>query len=87
MKGEGVRARREQLVRDHVAAENANDHVAALATFVQARYEYVASDEVYDGAEEVLVHWRELERAFPDQVIEIVALPRSDDARAKVSLS
>lgn len=80
MKGEGVRAKREQLVRDHVAAENANDHVAALATFVHARYEYVASDEVYDGTEEVLVHWRELEGAFADQVVEIVALHSSDDA-------
>jgi steroid delta-isomerase-like uncharacterized protein len=35
---------------------------------------------VYDGAEEVMAHWRELDRAFPDQEIEVVKLHSSDDA-------
>jgi steroid delta-isomerase-like uncharacterized protein len=73
-------ARREELVRKHVEAENAADYETALATFQHPRYEYVATDEVYDGAEEVLAHWRELDRAFPDQEIEIVALHNADDA-------
>jgi steroid delta-isomerase-like uncharacterized protein len=73
-------ARREQLVRKHVKAENAADYETALATFQHPRYEYVANDEVYDGAEQVIGHWRELDRAFPDQEIEIVALHTSDDA-------
>jgi steroid delta-isomerase-like uncharacterized protein len=72
--------RREQLVRKHVEAENAADYEAALATFEHPRYEYVATNEVYDGAEEVRAHWEELTRAFPDQEIEIVALHSSDDA-------
>jgi steroid delta-isomerase-like uncharacterized protein len=72
--------RREDLVRKHVEAENAADYETALATFQHPRYEYVATDEVYDGAEEVMAHWRELDRAFPDQAIEIVALHSSDDA-------
>jgi steroid delta-isomerase-like uncharacterized protein len=72
--------RREQLVRDHVDAENRGDFEAALATFSHPRYEYVASDEVYDGRDEVMAHWEELHTAFPDQEVEIVALHSSDDA-------
>ena len=72
--------RREELVRKHVDAENAADYETALGTFQHPRYEYVAIDEVYDGAEEVMAHWRELDRAFPDQEIEIVKLHTSDDA-------
>jgi steroid delta-isomerase-like uncharacterized protein len=72
--------RREELVRRHVDAENAADYESALATFQHPRYEYVATDEVYDGAEQVLAHWRELDKAFPDQEIEIVALHFSDEA-------
>ncbi len=77
---ETVATRREELVRRHVEAENAADYDAALATFQHPRYEYVATDEVYDGAEEVRAHWEELSRAFPDQEIEIVALHSADDA-------
>ncbi len=72
--------RREELVCKHVEAENAADYETALATFQHPRYEYVATDEVYDGAEEVMAHWREFDRAFPDQQIEIVRLHTADDA-------
>ena len=78
--GEGLRKKREQLVRDHVEAENAADFEAALATFDHPRYEYVATDEVHDGAEAVIAHWKEYERAFPDQLVEIVKLHSSDAA-------
>jgi steroid delta-isomerase-like uncharacterized protein len=77
---EAAARRREDLVRRHVDAENAADFETALQTFQHPRYEYVATDEVYDGAEEVMAHWRELDRAFPDQEIEIVKLHTSDDA-------
>jgi steroid delta-isomerase-like uncharacterized protein len=77
---ESAATRREELVRKHVDAENAADYDAALATFQHPRYEYVATDEVYDGAEEVMAHWREFDRAFPDQEIEIVKLHPADDA-------
>ena len=72
-------SKRVKTVREHVKAENAGDLDAALATFKHPRYEYVATDEVYDGPEEVLAHWRELNRAFPDQQTEIVKLRRADD--------
>ena len=52
--GEGLKRKRERLVRDHVDAENASDFEAALATFEHPRYEYVATDEVYDGAGKTL---------------------------------
>jgi steroid delta-isomerase-like uncharacterized protein len=72
-------SKREQLVRDHVDAENAGDLDAALATFKHPRYEYVATDEVYDGADEVMGHWREYARAFPDQLVEITKLHSADE--------
>ncbi|CAN5500312.1 hypothetical protein BH20ACT15_BH20ACT15_13680 [soil metagenome] len=78
--GEGVREKREQLVRDHVDAENSGDLHTALNTFTHPRYEYVATDEVFDGADAVMDHWAELARAFPDQLVEVIDLHGSDDA-------
>jgi steroid delta-isomerase-like uncharacterized protein len=80
IRGEAQRRKRERLVRDHVEAENAGDYEGALATFAHPRYEYVASDEVFDGPEEVLAHWREQRRAFPDQEVGIAHLHGADDA-------
>src|SRR3954451_12089952 len=77
---ETAATKREELVRKHVEAENAADYDTALATFQHPRYEYIATEEVYDGAEEVMAHWRELDRAFPDQEIEIRALHSAEDA-------
>jgi steroid delta-isomerase-like uncharacterized protein len=79
IRGEALRSKREELVRDHVDAENAGDYEAALATFAHPRYEYVASDEVFDGPDEVMAHWEEQRRAFPDQLVEIIELHASDD--------
>lgn len=78
--GEGVRKKRELVVRRHVNAENARDFEAALATFEHPRYEYVATDEIFDGPDEVMALWREQDRAFGDQHVEIVKLHSSDDA-------
>jgi steroid delta-isomerase-like uncharacterized protein len=71
--------RREAIVRDHVEAENSRDYQVALATFDHPRYEFVATDEVFDGPEEVMAHWEELDRAFPDQLDEIVAIHHAED--------
>jgi steroid delta-isomerase-like uncharacterized protein len=75
----GEASKRERLVREHVAAENAGDYAAALLTFEHPRYEYVASDEVYDGPDEVMAHWQEQRRAFPDQQVEVVKLHGAED--------
>ena len=77
--GDRLKARRNQTVLGHVDAENRRDYEAALATFDHPRYEFVATDEVYDGEGEVMEHWLELDRAFPDQEDEILTLHHADD--------
>jgi steroid delta-isomerase-like uncharacterized protein len=77
--GESLTQKRDQIVRDHVDAENSRDYEAALATFDRPRYEFVATDEVFDGPDEVMAHWEELDRAFPDQLDEIIAIHHADD--------
>ena len=78
--GENLAQKREELVRDHFDAENAGDYPAAMLAFAHPRYEYVATDEVFDGPDEVMGHWQEQRRAFPDQLVEILALHHSDEA-------
>jgi hypothetical protein len=55
---------REELVLRHVAAENARDLAAAMATFTRPRYEIVPSGAVFDGDEAVramlLQQWADL---------------------------
>jgi steroid delta-isomerase-like uncharacterized protein len=77
--GESVGEKRVELVRDHVEAENRGDYPAALLTFTHPRYEYVATDEVFDGPDEVMAHWVEQDRAFPDQLIEVLTLYEAED--------
>ena len=78
--GENLAQKREQIVRDHVDAENRGDRSQALLTFAHPRYEYVATDEVFDGPDEVMAHWREIDRAFPGQLVEIIKLHQADEA-------
>lgn len=77
--GDRLRAKREEIVLEHIDAENRCDYEAALATFARPRYEFVATDEVYEGEEEVMEHWLEFDRAFPDQHDEIIAFHHADD--------
>lgn len=60
----GLRRVREDLVLRHVAAENARDVAAALATFTRPRYEIVPTGVVFDGYEAVrtmlLKQWADL---------------------------
>jgi steroid delta-isomerase-like uncharacterized protein len=75
-----VRRRRESIVREHMDSENRHEFDATLATFHHPRYELVATDEVYDGPEEVQRYYDESRKAFPDQRNELLALHHSDDA-------
>jgi steroid delta-isomerase-like uncharacterized protein len=77
--GDRLRSKREEIALAHIDAENRRDYEAALATFDHPRYEFVATDEVYEGADEVMEHWLELDRAFPDQHDEIIAFHHADD--------
>jgi steroid delta-isomerase-like uncharacterized protein len=75
-----ARARREQVVREHMEAENAHDYAAAIATFAHPRYELIATDRVYDGLAEVQDYFRESRTAFPDQRNELIALHHAENA-------
>ena len=75
-----IRASREQLVRDHMQAENVHDFARAIATFAHPRYELIATDRMYDGRAAVEEYFRESRTAFPDQRNELIALHHADDA-------
>jgi hypothetical protein len=57
---------REELVLRHIAAENARDLEAAMATFTHPRYEIIPTAKVFDGEEAVrsmlLRQWADLPR-------------------------
>ncbi len=78
--GEGLRRKREAIVREHMDSENRHEFDATLETFDHPRYELVATGEVHDGPEEVMKYFEDSRTAFPDQRNELVALHHSDDA-------
>jgi steroid delta-isomerase-like uncharacterized protein len=75
-----IRASREQVVRDHMQAENVHDFARAIAAFARPRYELVATERTYDGRAEVEEYFRESRTAFPDQRNEPISLRHADDA-------
>jgi steroid delta-isomerase-like uncharacterized protein len=75
-----LRARREEVVREHMESENAHDFDTTLGTFDHPRYEIVPTGDVYDGTDEVIAYFDETRAAFPDQRNELVAMWHSDDA-------
>jgi steroid delta-isomerase-like uncharacterized protein len=62
-----LRARRLELVREHMASENEHRFDDTLKTFEHPRYELVATGEVFDGPEQVADYYRASRTAFPDQ--------------------
>ena len=75
-----LRRKREEIVREHMDSENRHEFDATLDTFHHPRYELVATDDVYDGTEEVERYFEETRRAFPDQRNELLAMHHADDA-------
>jgi steroid delta-isomerase-like uncharacterized protein len=80
MPSEQLRARREQLVREHMESENRHDFDATIATFAHPRYELVPTGETFDGEERVREYFAQSRAAFPDQRNELIALHHADDA-------
>jgi steroid delta-isomerase-like uncharacterized protein len=80
MPAEALRDERERIVRQHMESENRLEFDVTIETFDHPRYELVATDEVYDGDEEVWRYYREGRAAFPDQRNELIALHHADDA-------
>jgi len=73
-------ARREQVVREHMDAENRLDFDAVIATFAHPRYELMASGEIFDGEDEVRDYFARSRALFPDQRNENAVLRCAGDA-------
>ena len=77
---EGLRQRREAIVREHMESENRLDFDATIGTFSHPRYELVPTGDVFDGETEVRAYFAESRAAFPDQRNELIAMYHADDA-------
>ncbi|MBV9485239.1 MAG: ester cyclase [Frankiaceae bacterium] len=75
-----LRAKRETVVRTHFESEAAQEFDVTLSTFDHPRYEVVATNSVYDGADEVMKYYTMTRTAFPDQRHDNVRLHHTDDA-------
>jgi steroid delta-isomerase-like uncharacterized protein len=75
-----LRAARDTVIREHMAAENRLDFDSAIATFDHPRYELVGTGQVFEGEEQVRKYYAASRAAFPDQRNEINALRHADDA-------
>src|ERR687898_1841985 len=75
-----VRARREEIVREHMESENRHDFDTTIETFDHPRYELIPTGDVFDGEAAVRGYFAETRRAFPDQRNELIALHHADDA-------
>lgn len=73
-------ARWVDIVNEHMRLENAYDFAGCIAEFGHPRYEVVASDDVYDGAERVDDFLSENRRAFPDFKFEPSRVSATTDA-------
>jgi steroid delta-isomerase-like uncharacterized protein len=76
----GLRDRREAVVREHMESENRHEFDVTMGTFHHPRYEIVPTGDVYDGADEVARYFDETRTAFPDQRNELIALHHGDGA-------
>jgi len=74
------RERREEIVLGHVAAENAGDLDATIASFHRPRYNVLPIGAVSEGEEAVRQLVGGLVTAFPDFHFEIGKLHHADDA-------
>ena len=75
---DGVRERREALVREHMESENRHEFNVTLDTFDHPRYEIIPTGDVFDGPEEVRRYFEDTRTAFPDQRNELLALHHTD---------
>ncbi|PHR92340.1 MAG: ester cyclase [Robiginitomaculum sp.] len=80
MISEEMRAKREAVVNEHFESEAAQEFDRTLDTFDHPHYEIMASNQVFDGPDEVMQYYKTTRTAFPDQRHENVCLHFSDDA-------
>jgi steroid delta-isomerase-like uncharacterized protein len=75
-----LRARREAIIREHVAAENRHDTDGVVATFQRPRYDVVPLGQPHDGPDAVRELLAGLFQAFPDFHVEAGPMFHADDA-------
>jgi steroid delta-isomerase-like uncharacterized protein len=80
MTDEPLRARRERIVREHMAAEARGETDATVATFARPRYEIVPTGHVHEGAAAVAAFLADTFRGFPDLRFEVHALHHAEAA-------
>lgn len=74
-----LRARRETIVREHMADEIDHAWDRVLATFPHPHYEIIATSAVHDGRPEVERYYRSSRQTFPDQRNTLLSLRHVDD--------
>jgi steroid delta-isomerase-like uncharacterized protein len=74
------REQRERTVHDHIAAENAGDIDATVATFYRPRYNVLPMGAICDGEAAVRQLVAGLVGAFPDFQFQLVKLHHADEA-------
>jgi steroid delta-isomerase-like uncharacterized protein len=72
--------KRMETVLEHMTAENGHEFERSIDAFAHARYEVIATGEVYDGPVEVAALLDENKRAFPDFHFEVRRMRDADDA-------
>ena len=75
-----LRARREDLVRRHIAVEFEGDAEALIATFAHPRYDLVATNTVLVGAEQVAQRVHALAEQMPGATMDLASFRHADDA-------
>jgi hypothetical protein len=76
----GLRERREAIVREHIAAENAHDISRAIDTFHHPRYEVAPFGSASDGAQAVHELLAGMFAGFPDFHVEGPRVHYADEA-------
>jgi predicted ester cyclase len=79
MTQEALRARRETIVREHMADEIDHAWDKVLATFPHPRYEIIATGAVHDGRPDVERYYTSSRQTFPDQRNTLLSLRHVDD--------
>jgi steroid delta-isomerase-like uncharacterized protein len=80
-----LRARRLEVIREHMDTEVTKEFDRTLATFKsesggRPHYEIMATGQVFDGDDEVMGYYRTTRTAFPDQRHDNVRYHVADDA-------
>lgn len=79
MTQEALRARRETIVREHMADEIDHAWDKVLATFPHPHYEIIATGAVHDGRPDVERYYKSSRQTFPDQRNTLLSLRHVDD--------